>query len=247
MPELEYITNMFNISNINFNQVTDEDVEDGVMYCPLFYKNTKLKYIQNSFKSLVGSKGSLYNVFGGTVKNKTNTRFPIALYGIYDSFSIGDSSTITFPIHNSMFTRLKNSLKYITSQQAINQSTLGCFQGFTKEFVKEGDEVFPYDVFTNCSAIVEIPGFFSKLVLPANSVIELPLNSFKTNYNLTNISYLYYDMKNCKYSLTGKGFSNCKLINVHRCFSEIETSFVKKGSIPYGLFYMEQTSNVRLE
>lgn len=244
LPDLEYITNMFNISNINFNQVTDEDVEDGVMYCPLFYKNTKLKYIQNSFKSLVGSKGSLYNVFGGTVKNKTNTRFPIALYGIYDSFSIGDSSTITFPIHNSMFTRLKNSLKYITSQQAINQSTLGCFQGFTKEFVKEGDEVFPYDVFTNCSAIVEIPGFFSKLVLPANSVIELPLNSFKTNYNLTNISYLYYDMKNCKYSLTGKGFSNCKLINVHRCFSEIETSFVKKGSIPYGLFYMEQTSNV---
>lgn len=244
LPDLEYIINMFNISNINFNQVTDEDVEDGVMYCPLFYKNTKLKYIQNSFKSLVGSKGSLYNIFGGTVKNKTNTRFPIALYGIYDSFSIGDSSTITFPIHNSMFTRLKNSLKYITSQQAINQSTLGCFQGFTKEFVKEGDEVFPYDVFTNCSAIVEIPGFFSKLVLPANSVIELPLNSFKTNYNLTNISYLYYDMKNCKYSLTGKGFSNCKLINVHRCFSEIETSFVKKGFIPYGLFYMKQTSNV---
>ena len=143
-----------------------------------------------------------------------------------------------------MFTRLKNSLKYITSQQAINQSTLGCFQGFTKEFIKEEDEVFPYDVFTNCSAIVEIPGFFSKLILPANSVIELPLNSFKTNYNLTNISYLYYDMKNCKYSLTGKGFSNCKLVNVHRCFSEIETSFVKKGFIPYGLFYMEQTSNV---
>ena len=98
-----------------------------------------------------------------------------------------------------MFSRLKNSLKYITGQQAINKSTLGCFQGFTKEFVKEEDEVFPYDVFTNCSAIVEIPGFFSKLILPANSVIELPLNSFKTNYNLTNISYLYYDMKNYKY------------------------------------------------
>jgi hypothetical protein len=244
LPELEYITNMFNRSNIYFNQTTDEDVEDGVMYCPLFYKNTKLKYIQDSFKELIKSNGSLYNIFGGTVKNKVNLRFPTALYGIYNSFSIGDNSTITFPIHNSMFSRLKNSLKYITGQQAINQSTLGCFKGFTKEFIKEEDEVFPYDVFTNCSAIVEIPGFFSKLILPANSVIELPLNSFKTNYNLTNISYLYYDMKNCKYSLTGKGFSNCKLVNVHRCFSEIETSFVKKGFIPYGLFYMEQTSNV---
>ena len=244
LPDLEYLISMFNGSNIDFNQITDEDVEDGVKYCPLFYKNTKLKYIQDSFKGLVNSTGSLYNIFGGTVKNKVNLRFPTALYGIYNSFSIGDNSTITFPIHNSMFSRLKNSLKYITGQQAINQSTLGCFQGFTKEFIKEEDEVFPYDVFTNCSAIVEIPGFFSKLILPANSVIELPLNSFKTNYNLTNISYLYYDMKNCKYSLTGKGFSNCKLVNVHRCFSEIETSFVKKGFIPYGLFYMEQTSNV---
>lgn len=244
LPELEYMVDMFNNTNIYFNQIADEDVEDEVMYCPLFYKNTKLKYIRNSFKELIKSNGSLYNVFGGTVKNKANLRFPTALYGIYDSFSIGDNSTITFPIHNSMFSRLKNSLKYITSQQAINQSTLGCFQGFTKEFVKEGDEVFPYDVFTNCSAIVEIPGFFSRLVLPIDTVVELPLNSFKTNYNLTNISYLYYDMKNCKYSLTGKGFSNCKLVNVHRCFSEIDISFVKKGFIPYGLFYMEQTSNV---
>lgn len=244
LPELEYISNMFNGSNIYFNQTTDEDVKDGVMYCPLFYKNTKLKYIQDSFKELIKSNGSLYNIFGGTVKNKVNLRFPTALYGIYNSFSIGDNSTITFPIHNSMFSRLKNSLKYITGQQAINQSTLGSFQGFTKQFVKEGEEAFPYDVFTGCNAIVEIPGFFANLVLPANTVVELPLNSFKTNYNLTNISYLYYDMKNCKYSLTGKGFSNCKLINVHRCFSEIETSFVKKGFIPYGLFYMEQTSNV---
>lgn len=244
LPNLEYLNTMFNNSNIYFNQITDEDVEDGVKYCPLFYKNTKLKYIQSSFKGLVNSTGSLYNIFGGTVKNKTQVRFPTALYGIYDSFSLGSGSNVIFQIHNSMFSRLRNSLKYITGQQAINQSTLGSFQGFTKQFLKEGDEVFPYDVFTGCSAIVEIPGFFSGLVLPANTVVELPLNSFKTNYNLTNISYLYYDMKNCKYSLTGKGFSNCKLINVHRCFSEIESSFVKKGFIPYGLFYMEQTSNV---
>lgn len=244
LPELEYITNMFNGSNIYFNQTTDEDVEDGVMYCPLFYKNTKLKYIQNSFKGLVNSTGSLYNIFGGTVKNKTQVRFPTALYAIYTSFSLGSGSNVIFPIHNSMFSRLRNSLKYITGQQAINESTLGSFQGFTKQFVKEGEEAFPYDVFTGCNAIVEIPGFFANLVLPVNTVVELPLNSFKTNYNLTNISYLYYDMKNCKYSLTGKGFSNCKLINVHKCFSEIETSFVKKGFIPYGLFYMEQTSNV---
>lgn len=245
LPNLEFLNNMFNYSNIDFVQVTNSDIEDEAMYCPLFYQNTKLKYIQDSFKGLVNSKGSLYNIFGGAAKLKNNiVKFPTALYGIYNSFTLNTgSSTVTFPIHNSMFSRLKNSLKYITGQQAINQTTLGSFQGFTKQFLKEEDEVFPYDVFTGCSAIVEIPGFFSGLVLPANTVIELPLDSFKTNYNLTNISYLYYDMKNCKYSLTGKGFSNCKLVNVSKCFSELETTYVKKGSVPYGLFYMEQTNN----
>lgn len=243
LPDLEYLNNMFNNSNIYFNQITDEDVEDGVKYCPLFYKNTKLKYIQGSFKALVNSTGSLYNIFAGTVKNKTQVRFPTALYGIYDSFSLGSGSNVIFPIHNSMFSRLRNSLKHITGQQAINESTLGSFQGFTKQFVKEGEETFPYDVFTGCNAIVEIPGFFANLVLPANTVVELPLNSFKTNYNLTNIANLYFDMKNCKYSLTGKGFSNCKIVNAYRCFSETENTYVKKGSVPYGLFYMESTNN----
>lgn len=243
LPDLEYLNTMFNGSNIDFNQLTDEDVEDEVKYCPLFYKNTKLKYIQDSFKGLVDSTGSLYNVFGGTVKNKTQVRFPTALYGIYNSFSLGSGSNVTFPIHNSMFSRLKNSLKYITGQQAINESTLGSFQGFTKQFIKEGEETFPYDVFTGCSAIVEIPGFFANLVLPTNTVVELPLDSFKTNYNLTNIANLYFDMKNCKYSLTGKGFSNCKIVNAYRCFSETENTYVKQGSVPYGLFYMEATNN----
>ena len=243
LPDLEYLNTMFNGSNIDFNQLTDEDVEDEVKYCPLFYKNTKLKYIQDSFKGLVDSTGSLYNVFGGTVKNKTQVRFPTALYGIYNSFSLGSGSNVTFPIHNSMFSRLKNSLKYITGQQAINESTLGSFQGFTKQFIKEGEETFPYDVFTGCSAIVEIPGFFANLVLPTNTVVELPFDSFKTNYNLTNIANLYFDMKNCKYSLTGKGFSNCKIVNAYRCFSETENTYVKKGSVPYGLFYMEATNN----
>lgn len=243
LPDLEYLNTMFNNSNIYFNQITDEDVEDGVKYCPLFYKNTKLKYVQNSFKELVNSTGSLYNIFGGTVKNKKQVRFPTALYGIYDSFSLGSGSNVIFPIHNSMFSRLRNSLKYIIGQQAINESTLGSFQGFTKQFVKEGEEAFPYDVFTGCNAIAEIPGFFANLVLPVNTVVELPLNSFKTNYNLTNIANLYFDMKNCKYSLTGKGFSNCKIVNAYRCFSEIENTYVKKGSVPYGLFYMESTNN----
>lgn len=240
LPNIEYMKNVFNSSNINFNQVEADD-ENKTKYCPIFYQNTKLKYLQDCFKSLVYSTGSLYNFLGGTVSGNTD-KFPKGFYGFYNSFSLGANSTVTFPIHNSMFSRVKNSLKYITEQQATNATSLGSFQGFTKEFLKEGDEVFPYDVFTGCSQLVECPGFFSYMSLPAGSVIELPLNSFKTNYNLTNISYLYYGLKNCKYTMTSKGFSNCKLVNVSRCFAELETTYVKKGMIPYGLFYMEQTT-----
>lgn len=240
LPNIEYMNNVFNGSNINFNQVEADD-ENKTKYCPIFYHNTKLKYLQDSFKSLVYSTGSLYNFLGGTVSGNTD-KFPKGFYGFYNSFSLGANSTVTFPIHNSMFTRVKNSLKYITGQTAINATSLGSFQGFTKEFLKEGDEVFPYDVFTGCNQLVECPGFFSYMSLPAGSVVELPLDSFKTNYNLTNIAYLYYGLKNCKYTMTGKGFSNCKLVNVSRCFAELEGNYTKKGMIPYGLFYMEQTT-----
>lgn len=240
LPNIEYMNNMFNGSNINFNQVETDD-ENKTKYCPIFYQNTKLKYLQDSFKSLVYSTGSLYNFLGGTVSGNAD-KFPKEFYAFYNSFSLGGNSTVTFPIHNSMFTRVKNSLKYITGQTATNATSLGSFQGFTKEFLKEGDEAFPYNVFTGCNQLVECPGFFSYMSLPAGSVIELPLDSFKTNYNLTNIAYLYYGLKNCKYTMTGKGFSNCKLVNVSRCFAELETTYVKKGMIPYGLFYMEQTA-----
>lgn len=240
LVNLEYLNNVFNGSNINFNQIQIADGNNS-MYCPIFSNNTKLKYLQDSFKSLVYSTGSLYNFLGGTVAGHEQY-FPKRFYAFYNSFSLGANSTVTFPIHNSMFTRVKNSLKYITGQTATNATSLGSFQGFTKEFLKEGDEVFPYDVFTGCNQLVECPGFFSYMSLPAGSVVELPLDSFKTNYNLTNIAYLYYGLKNCKYTMTGKGFSNCKLVNVSRCFAELEDNYTKKGMIPYGLFYMGQTT-----
>lgn len=241
LPDLEYIYYSFNYSNINFTQI-ESDTTDRTLFCPIFLRNTKLKYIQSSFLGLINSTGSLYNFLGGAIEGNTD-KFPTALYGFYNSFTANTgSSNIKFPIHNSMFNRLKNSLKYITGTQAINESTYGCFQGFVKEFLKEEDEVFPYDVFTGCSQLVECPGFFSNMIMPIGSVIELPKDTFKTNYNLTNISYLYYGIKNCKYTMTGKGFSNCKLVNVHKAFAEPDLSFTKKGAIPYGLFYMEQTA-----
>lgn len=237
-PDITFIGNVFGNANINFNTIRDEK---GIEFCPIFYNNTKLQYVQNAFNSLYASSGNLINFLGGQVEGQLD-KFPKSLYGFYNCFN-NMTTNVTVPIHNSMFRRIKTSLKYITSNSATNASTRGSFYGNNKTFVKEEDEVFPYDVFTGCVNLVECPGFFSQLNLPVDTVAQLPGDSFKTNKNLTNISYLYEDMRNIKYSLTGKGFINCKLINVAYCFSEKNKTHVKTGMIPYGLFEQRQITN----
>lgn len=246
-PNIIKITSTFNNTNINFDLVRNDD-DDKTEYCPLFYNNTKLVYVMNSFQNLYKSTGSLYNFLGGTINNKP-TKFPTKLYGLYNSFTAGSTSInlVEFPIHNSMFSKVKTSLKYITSSSATNAETLGCFVNFKKTFKKEDTEIFPYDVFTGCTALVECPGFFSRMILPTGTVVQLPGDMFKTNVNLTNISYLFENMSGVKYSLTGGGFKNCKLVNAAYCFSEVSDSYTKEGMIPYGLFYQEQITGTTIK
>ena len=238
IPNLDYINGMFNGSNINFDLVENDD-EKKTKYCPLFYNNTKLRYITNSFNNLNYSTGSLLNVFGGQIEGKTD-KFSSVFYAIQGAFNAASNSTIEFPIHNSMFRRIKTRLKYITGTSATNATTNPCFTGFTKTFLKEDTEVFPYEVFSGCSALVEAPGFFSNIKCPTGTVIELPKDIFKDCVNLTNISYEFYNMENVKYSFTGEGFKNCKIVNAAYCFAETNVKFAKTGMIPYKLFYQEQ-------
>lgn len=239
LTELTYIGNSFNDANIAFNTMVDDN---NVEFSPLLYNNTKLLYIINSFNNLRAGKGNLINFLGGQVEGQAD-KFPRALYGLYNSFN-NMGSIVVFPIHNSMFRRIKTSLKYITSSSAINASSSGCFSGSNKIFLKEEDEVFPYDVFTGCINLIEIPGFFREFNLPVGTVAQLPGDSFKTNNNLTNISYLYSNMRNIRYSLTSKGFINCNIVNAAYCFEESDSNFIKKGMIPYGLFEQRKLTNV---
>lgn len=238
MPNLVMIGNGFSGISITF----DTETIDGVECNTMFANNRKLQYIINAFNNLSNSNGTFLNFLGGQLEGN-NDKYPIALYGFYNCF-INMGNDVTFPIHNSMFRRIRTSLRYITGSSAINETTSGSFYNCNKQFLKEENELFPYDVFTGCVNLIECPGFFAGMSLPVGTVVTLPNESFKTNNNLTNIAYLYHAMKNCKYSLTGGGFINCKIVNASYCFSETEVSFVKTGMIPYGLFNQLQYVNV---
>lgn len=244
LPNITNINGMFHSANITFDLV---EHETGYNYCPLFYNNTKLTTILNSFKGLVNSTGSLLNFLGGQIEGDT-THFPKYFAYIYDSFSLVSSSSINFPIHNSMFRRVKGTLTNITSTSATATTYTGCFNGFTKFFLREiADEVFPYNVFKGCTNLTEIPGFFYKMEGVTGAVAQIPGDMFSDCSKLQNISYTFADMTKMKYSLTSDGFKKCNLLNVAYCFKEPDQVYMKTGMVPYHLFYQERISNATLK
>lgn len=239
MPVLRMINNCMNNLNIDFDLLTDEN---GEQYCPLFYHNTALTQVQWSFQNLNVGSGSLLNLFGGTITGHTN-KFPKAITHLNGCFNGSGLGNVEFPIHNSMFRRIKSTIQYV-GNSTTNATNTGCFSGTKKVFKKEDTENFPYDVFKGCVSLKEANGFFYNLNAPANTEIQLPGTIFKDCVSLTNVSYMFHAMKNVKYTLTSNGFKNCKLVNASYCFSENESNYMKQGKIPYGLFYQELISNV---
>lgn len=186
--------------------------------------------------------------------------------------SLGDNSSLTVTsasilIGNSFFQKIKHSLVYMTGGETGNKSySTPCFGGTgIKRYADPNDTdnsvEFPYEIFNGCTVLKEIPAFFTNLEIYTGNdtsrtqeiTLPLYLNSygtytsmFKDTVALTNVSYLFSNMKSYNYTLMGKGFTKCSLINAHRIFSEPNTSNqggFKKGSIPYGLFYQEKNSN----
>ena len=78
------------------------------------------------------------------------------------------------------------------------------------------------------------------MAFPTEQNIELPGTTFNDCTKLTNISYMFYNMTNVKYTLTSKGFKNCKIINADYCFAEDSSAYIKIGGVAYGLFYQEK-------
>lgn len=246
LPNLTTLSYVYqsSITKIEFDLDTYSESGNTASYCPLFFNNPKLQSIISSFNCM--GRGSLLNLFGGDeIFSSLKNNFPQALTHIRNSFNCTreGSNTVTWPIKNSMFSKIKTSIKFIgPSDEGNFTSSAGSFagSGIVKTFIPDvtGDK-FPFDVFRGCTNLTEAPAFFARMSLPAGTTAELPGTIFNDCSKLTNVSYMFYNMSNIKYSLTSKGFKNCKLVNVMGCFAEEGNNYIKTGGVPYGLFYME--------
>lgn len=246
LPELTNIGYLYGTTNSKIEFDLETYKENGVTasYCPLFYNNPKLVTIHQCFNCY--GKGSLLNVFGGDeVFNSMRNNFPQALQYIRASFNCAKegSNTVLWPIKNSMFNKIKSSIKFIGPSDEGNFATSGgsfAGAGIVKSYVSDlvGDK-FPYDVFKGCTNLTEAPAFFARMVFPSDTTTEIPGTTFNDCTKLTNISYMFYNMSNVKYSLTSRGFKNCRIVNATACFMEDTSNYCKIGKVPYGLFYQE--------
>ena len=267
LKRLTTISNSFNNSKYEFKDNKSVKLEDkNYYYTDLFYNNTLLTKITNSFNS-INAKGNLRNLFGGYKATVTdNNHFPNSLTTIANSFNIKNSETkVNLYIGNSFLQKVKNTIQYITGAQTGQNTTYDSpsfsGEGLIKYIDNEGGEnvIFPYKVFSGCSALKEAPAFFRNLKRTSeqsnafqSSIITLPLyvdeygaekSMFEDTKNLTNISYMFSNMSDIKYTLKGGGFKNCKLVNVNSVFAEDQKNNLEKGNksgcIPYGLFLQE--------
>lgn len=116
LTELEVIESSFNDAAIDFARGTYDSTE-------LFKNNTKLISVKDSFVNIMGV-GSLRNIFGEYSDEPIGEAYPSNLSSITHSFIFAegfrdfsvngeDSGKVAFPIGNSLFKRIKNSITYI--------------------------------------------------------------------------------------------------------------------------------------
>ena len=245
-PNITYIEKSF-YHDMEFTTAEYQNSDKSITYCNVFYDNPKLYHIEYSF--LGKAKGSMIYIFGGNAAfdNDTN-HFPQKLAKILYSFRFTDN-VVYLPIHNEMFRKCKNTLEYITGYNTQDSYSGTSFLGGNKQYLKETpQEEFCYDIFKGCTKLKHICGLMYGLNSSTPINIKLPHTMFEDLPNLTMISYLFaYFGSNISYTLTSKGFKNCKLVNVQYAFAATSGNNCLHGSIPYGLFYQstQQTKTIK--
>ena len=248
LPDLTNITLALNNIYIQFDLESYSDGDKTVSYCPLIAYNTKLTSLDRSFCNIIG-KGSLVNIFGGNEIFDNTNLFPRNIHTIQHCMLISgyDGNKVYYPIHNSMFRQIAKTLQYFRQSTSISSTpSWGTVafsgDGINKQFMAETSEDFPYDVFKECINLVDCPFFFYNIqfnVTPTD--LRLPGDMFINCTKLSNIHSCFRNMgsSELRYTLTSKGFINCKLTNVSHAFNE-SSQVAKIGGIPYGLFYQEK-------
>lgn len=259
LPNLTSMSYMFNGCKINFDTIILTGQTENAIYCPLFFANTGLTSITNSFNNLTAT-GSWQNLFGGQELLRTTypNNFPKAFNSVRASFTVSsilNGSMVQYPIRNDMFSRIKKSIAVIGGTSLNLTTSTSSFSGLINKTYNPADnnnDVFPYYVFEGCTGLTEAAAFFNKLNYTTNQLIELPGYNllkngsilFKDCYKLENLTYAFANMTGVQFKLTSKGFINCNLKNVSHIFEGNTLNL--EGKIPYGLFYME-TNNIKVK
>ena len=256
LPDLTSLSLVFNNIDVQFDLASYTDETGTVSYCPLIAHNTKLTSLNRSFINVKGS-GSLVNIFGGNEIFDNTSLFPrkISTVNKFIIVSSYDTNPVYYPIHNNMFRQIKESLQYFRhNASASSTAAWGTVSfsgnGINKEFMPELEsEVFPYNVFKECKKLVQCPMFFYNMKFKTTPTdISLPSDIFINCTELQDAQSCFRNIgdESFQYTLSSKGFINCKLTNVNDIFNE-STGTAKIGSIPYGLFYQEKKVNKTFE
>ena len=236
LDDVEEIENSFNNLAIIFDNGSE------IAKSNLLNGKTKLKKIVSSFKNIQSWETAVIkHIIGGT-----GDTYPSGLTNIQQSFTQERSSEISIAIGNTFFGNSNESLVNISE----------AFNGFKKviDFDDCEDMHFPYKVFSGCSKIETVAGFFRNMDCAENGDVNtITLPSYVSNGNRIDIlgdctsvkdaSHLFANLKNVRYSLLGKGFINNSLENVSYMFDNYDyVSMV--GGIPFKLFYEEDLNGL---
>lgn len=277
LKNVKNIDNSFNDCQIDFVSGGEYDATE------LFKHNTELISIKDSFNIKYGY-GSLGNIFGGYSDDLNY--YPRHLSSVTHSFIIkdgdhgnyklydeDDGGKLLFPIGNSLFKSIKNSIVYLTGNKASNTTydfdsptMSGSFAGngilkYIPNFNRDryfddcNGEGFPYNILKGCTKLKEVPGLFERVHnFKANEngefediVINIPRDIFSDAMDIENISCFFADMgERIKYSLTSEGFKHNHIVNADRLFYNkniAENSASMVGDIPTKFLYQAVTAN----
>lgn len=265
LPNLTSMSYTFRNCKIFFDlaSVIDPDNNNATVYYNQFlFYNPALVEMQYCFQGMVAS-GSWDNIFGGDdiLRSKFPNNFPRGLVLLMQSLYVdgnnsgthpGNSGKLQYPIKNTMFNRIANSIQRISGNITNSSERASMYAGtdvmekiYDPKHFSNQNQQFPYDIFINCINLIEIPYFFYGMKYSAGTSYGEPTSipnhpDFETAlYKCTKLSNVAYTYSNLQFpvKLNGFAFSKCNIINANSAFT---CGSQMTGSIPYGVFYSEK-------
>ena len=233
LSKLERLDGSYNNLYIDFQ-------EDG----DILKMNTALTTIRSSFGNIspYNDDNVIKHLLG--IKTGSTEYYPQGLVSVVNSFTFSTENSV-LALGNTFFGNSNATLEDISAS----------FTGIQKVIDFEDCEglAFPYKIFSGCTNLTSVAGFFERLdCISGDTINTITLPSYIIDeehridilgdcLNVTNASRLFADMKNVRYTLVGKGFTHNSLTNVSGMFSGYYSNGLI-GGIPFKLFYEEDSN-----